>query len=153
MAETHMWRVQLEEYSYKIYDPDKRVAGYFDPDYGRMDPAEELERIQKMLKNSDSITRGFLTLPMVRFGIFSEDSMSVDVLSDKVEEAFARITHWKKFMASLNNTHAVSVSHTDQDMLSMTLEIKFGERVPLDHAQIQGRLEPILDEMHKLGLL
>lgn len=150
-----MWHLDLEEeYFYKIYDSKKQIAGYFDPDYGKIhSPDTELEQIVQMHKNADKIKRGFLTLPMVKFGIFSEDSMTVDKLSQQIQQVNNRILHWQKFISTIDSIHSISVSHTDHDMLSITIEIKFGNAIPLDKKIIQEKLEPVLNQLQTLGLL
>jgi len=66
-----MWNLNREDDYYRIYDPKKDIAGYFDPDYGELFPKEkEQELIEQMHKNKDKIPGGFLMVPMVKFGIF-----------------------------------------------------------------------------------
>ena len=150
-----MWKLDLEDdYFYKIYDSKRQIAGYFDPDYGNTNTSEEeLEKIYQMHKNSDRFTRGFLTLPMVKFGVFSEKSLTVDTIYEKIQSALIRIEHWKKFMSTFSNGHSVTVSHTDQDMLSITLEIRFTPPIPLNKKIIQEKLIPTLNTFHSMGLL
>lgn len=151
------WRFELDpEHFFRIYDSQKQIAGYFDPDYGipsNDDYEIESKQIQQMLKNSASITRGFLVLPMVRFEIFYKESMSVDTLAQQVRQALDRISEWQKFISTFGSMHSVSLSHTDQAMLSVTLEIKFIEPVPLETTSLCKSVEPILDRLQKLGLL
>ena len=149
-----MWGLELEDYFYKIYDSNKQIAGYFDPDYGKIhSPNEEFEQIQQMHKNADKIARGFLTLPMVKFRIFEEQSIQIRDLQDRVGQARQRIEHWYGYLCEAPYPHTITVSHTDPDMLSITLEIRFEEHVPLDKKILGGRLGPILDQLQKLGLL
>ena len=66
-----MWNLNREDDYYRIYDSNKDIAGYFDPDYGELFPKEkEQELIEQMHKNKDKIPGGFLMVPMVKFGIF-----------------------------------------------------------------------------------
>lgn len=149
-----MWKLDLEDYFYKIYDSDKQIAGYFDPDYGVIHSSDdEFEQIQRMHKNADKIARGFLILPMVKFGIFDEQSMHVHDLQAQVEQARLRIEHWSGYLQEFPYSHSITVSHTDPDMLSVTLEVRFKEHVPLDRKMLGQRLEPVLDRLHDLGLL
>jgi len=149
-----MWKLDLEDYFYKIYDSNKQIAGYFDPDYGLIHSAdEEFEQIQQMHKNADKIARGFLTLPMVKFGIFDQQSVQIADLQTQVEQASLRISHWDKYLQDSPTSHTITVSHTDPDMLSVALEIKFQEHVPLDKKILGEKLAPILDQLQKLGLL
>ncbi len=149
-----MWKLDFEEYFYKIYDSKKQVAGYFDPDYGKIkSPEKELEIIEQMHKNSDKITRGFLTVPMVKFGIFTEEFMLIDGLTEQVQSSLTRISDWKKFLSSFKSTHSISVSHTDQDMLSITMEVRFENPIALDKKIIYENIESILNRLQTLNLL
>ncbi len=149
-----MWKLDLEDYFYKIYDSNKQIAGYFDPDYGVIQSSgDEFEQIQKMHKDADKIARGFLILPMVKFGIFGEQSMQMLELQGRVEQAGLRIEHWKGYLQEFPHSHSITVSHTDPDMLSITLEIRFSEHVPLDKKALGKKLEPVLDRLQDLGLL
>jgi len=149
-----MWKLDLEDYFYKIYDSNKQIAGYFDPDYGQIHSADdEFEQIQQMHKNADKIARGFLTLPMAKFGIFDQQSIQIADLQTRVGQASLRIAHWDRYLQDSPLSHTITVSHTDPDMLSIALEIKFREHVPLDRKVLGERLAPILDQLQKLGLL
>ena len=69
-----MWKLELEEQYFRVYDAKKQIAGYFDPNYGDIYPREnEEEIIEKMLKEHEKVPGGFLMLPMVKFGIFDPD--------------------------------------------------------------------------------
>jgi len=149
-----MWKLDLEDYFFKIYDSHKQIAGYFDPDYGRIhSPDAELEQIQQMHKNADKIARGFLTLPMVKFGVFDEKSLQIDDLAGRLDSCVLRVSRWKDFLRDFSHTHAISVSHTDPDMLSISLEMRFENHVRLDRKILAARLEPTLDQLQRLGLL
>ena len=149
-----MWKLELEDYFYKIYDSSKNIAGYFDPDYGKIHSADsEQEQIRRMHENADKIAQGFLTLPMVKFGVFDERAVRVDALQGQVKQAMERIAAWKDYVDGFPGTHSVTVSHTDPDMLSITLQVRFGEHTPLDRKIIGGKLEPILNRLQGLGLL
>ena len=149
-----MWKLDLEDYFYKIYDSNKQIAGYFDPDYGKIHSSDdEFEQIQQMHKNADKIARGFLTLPMVKFGIFNEKSLQMDSLQNQIEQTKLRIEHWQNYVNSFPYDHTITVSHTDPDMLSITFEVRFDEHTELDKKILSKKLEPILNQLQKLGLL
>jgi len=149
-----MWKLDLEDYFYKIYDSNKQIAGYFDPDYGQIRSADdEFEQIQQMHKNADKIARGFLTLPMAKFGVFDQQSIQISDLQARVEQASLRIASWDRYLQDSPLSHTITVSHTDPDMLSIALEIRFQEHVPLDRRALGEKLAPILDQLQKLGLL
>ncbi len=151
-----MWKLELEEDYFRIYDSKKQIAGYFDPDYGEIFPKEkQTEIIENMLKNHDKISGGFLMVPMVKFGIFdSEYESDITNLESQLVNANQRISQWKHFLSKSNNlTHWIRISHTDQDMLSITFPIKFSNPKPLGKKEIIVEIEPILNQMQKQGLL
>lgn len=151
-----MWKIEREEDFFRIFDAKKDVAGYFEPDYGDLYPKEnELEIIEKMHKNYDKIVGGFLMVPMVKFGIFGNDiDMDIDSLDKQIESVMQRLTQWKTFLLETKNEfHEIRVSHTDQDMLSITFPIKFDFPVPLEKNIIIRTIEPTLNLLQKQGLL
>jgi len=151
-----MWKIEREEDFFRIFDAKKDVAGYFEPDYGDLYPKEnELEIIEKMHKNHDKIIGGFLMVPMVKFGIFDMDiDMHIDSLDKQIESVKRRLTQWKTFLLETKNEfHEIRVSHTDQDMLSITFPIKFDFPVPLEKNIIIRTIEPTLNLLQKQGLL
>jgi hypothetical protein len=151
-----MWNLESEDDYFRIYDSQKNIAGYFDPDYGEIFPKEKQEEIiQKMLKNHDKISGGFLMVPMVKFGIFdSEYESNIANLESQIVSASARISKWKDLLSKMNNqAHWIHISHTDQDMLSITFPIKFSNPKPLEKNEIIFEIEPILNLMQQQGLL
>jgi len=151
-----MWKLDLDEDFFRIYDSKKQIAGYFDPDYGNLFPEEkQFEIIEQMHKTHEKITGGFLTVPLVKFGIFtSENEMNIDYLEKQLDTVNKRLMVWKNFiLESHSQIHSIRVSHTDQDMLSITFPIKFNRATPLEKKSLLCEIEPILDPMHKLGLL
>ena len=151
-----MWKIEQEEDYFRIYDSHKDVAGYFDPDYGELFPKEkEAEIIEKMHKNHDTISGGYLMVPMVKFGIFDPDGeMNFDVLEKQLDLVNERLSRWKDFiLGTKSNSHSIRVSHTDQDMLSIIFRIKFEKPTPLEKNKILAEIEPILNSIQEKGLL
>ena len=151
-----MWNLELEEEYFRIFDPKKNIAGYFDPDYGKfLSHENENEAIEKMLKNEAKIMGGYLMVPLVKFGIFDSDYESTIIdLEKQIHSVQQRLTSWKEFILKTNyKTHFIRVSHTDQDMLSITFPLKFSKPTPLNKKIILIELSPILDQMQKSGLL
>ena len=146
-----MWRFDLEEgYAYWIRDEDRNVAGYFDPDYGA-DPDEDADRVELMHKRSESVRGGFLTLPMVKLGVFAAVPLEAGALERHVAAALERIRAWRAALGAAG--HQISISHTDEDVLTVTLTISFGGPVELRKDAIAGQLAPTLDRLRSMGLL
>ncbi|MEM2785207.1 MAG: hypothetical protein QXW37_01445 [Candidatus Nitrosotenuis sp.] len=150
-----MWKLELDEDFFRIFDKDHKIAGYFVPDYGQIFPEEKAaEIIEKMHKNHDKVPGGFLTVPMVKFGIFdSKEDMDILYLQNRVADATLRIDAWKEFLFEHQMQHAINISYTDHDMLSLTFPIKFAEHVPLEKKLLLDTLAPTLDLLAEKGLL
>lgn len=151
-----MWKLDQDEFYFKIYDSKNQIAGYFDPEYGDIFPKEnENEIIEKMYQNHEKIPGGYLMLPLIKFGIYDSDyEGDVSSLKVRISSIYERLQLWENFLLSTQNTnHFVRISHTDQDMLSITIPIRFQRPTPLEKKQILLELNPILDHLHQQNLL
>ena len=94
-------------------------------------------------------------IPMVKFGIFTEGyEMDLDYIAKQLDDVRIRLAYWKDFLVGRKlEQHKITVSHTDHDMLSITLHIAFSEPVALEKDLIQGELGKILDPLLEMGLL
>ncbi|EGG42253.1 hypothetical protein Nlim_0899 [Candidatus Nitrosarchaeum limnium SFB1] len=151
-----MWKLDLDDEYFRIFDSNKLIAGYFDPDYGEIFPkANSTEIIAQMLKNHDKIPGGLLMIPLVKFGLFDTD-LDIDIgeLESHVIRVGEHLKKWKDFIAKTNNNvHSIRISHTDQDMLTITFPITFSEPTQLEKNEILKELFPTLDLLQRLGLL
>jgi len=151
-----MWTIDQEDTYFKIYDDKKTLAGYFAPEYGDIQPQDKAEQvILEMLKNHDPIKGGYMMLPLVKFGLFEEGKeMSLAYVEQQLHDVYTRILTWKNLMTEKEiEHHKILVSHTDHDMLSITLGIIFTSPVPLGKKEILSNLADILDFAHQKGLL
>ncbi|MFM7795805.1 MAG: hypothetical protein ACKO7N_03490 [Candidatus Nitrosotenuis sp.] len=150
-----MWSTELDSDFFRIFDKDRKIAGYFWPDYGQIIPEDKYDEIvQLMHKNHDSIPGGFLTIPMIKFGIFDNNQeMDVLQLSSKVGDASVRVDVWKEFLLEQHMQHSIQISHTDNDMLSLSFPVKFSIPVSLDKKKILEALLPTLDLLSQKGFL
>jgi hypothetical protein len=132
------------------------IAGYFDPDYGEIYPKENSEEIiLSMLKNHDKILGGIIMVPLVKFGLFDTD---LDTSISEVEKNVNRVTEhlqkWKNFLSQTNRLiHSIRISHTDQDMLTITFKVKFSKSTPLEKTKLMEEIFPTLDLLQKSGLV
>ncbi len=151
-----LWKLELDENFFHIYDSKKLIAGYFDPDYGDLHPKENSEEIiSSMLKDHDKISGGLIMIPLVKFGLFDTD---LDTSISEVEQNVIRVTEhlqkWKNFLSKTNrHVHSIRISHTDQDMLTVTFQMKFSKPTPLEKTKLLGEILPTLDLLQKSGLL
>jgi hypothetical protein len=107
-----------------------------------------------MLKNHDKITGGLIMIPLVKFGLFDSDlDIDIDELNNHIIRVGEHLKKWKDFIAKTNNTvHSIRISHTDQDMLTITFPIKFSEPT-FRQTEIIKELSPTLDLLQNLNLL
>jgi len=132
------------------------IVGYFDPDYGEIYPKENSEEIiLSMLKNHDKILGGVIMVPLVEFGLFDTD---LDTSLSEVEQNVNRVTEhlqkWKNFLSQTNrHVHSIRISHTDQDMLTITFKVKFSKPTPLEKTKLMEEIFTTLDLLQKSGLV
>ena len=152
-----MWKLEREDDFFRIFDKERKIAGYFVPDYGNIFPEDKADEvIEQMHKNHDKVQGGYLTIPMVKFGIFDlneEDDMDIMYVESHLSDANSRLGLWKDFLLQNQMHHAIRISHTDQDMLSLTFPIKFKDTIPLEKNAILDIIQPTLDLLRQKGLL
>lgn len=147
------WQLDREEDYFRIYDTRRNVAGYLDPDYGGIDSEDQDLIINRMLENHEAVHGAFLMLPMVKFGIFESQNLNVQSLQERMTSASTRVAAWRDFLDSLDSDHWIGVSHTDQDMLAVTLPVKFSRPTPLSETALLEEVVPMLDQLQRLRLL
>jgi len=151
-----LWKLEFDEGYFRIFDSKKLVAGYFDPDYGDVFPKDNADEIISfMIKNHDLISGGVIMVPLVKFGLFDTD---LDTTLSKVEENVTRVnTHlqkWKSFLSEIHpEFHSIGISHTDQDMLTITFDVKFSKPTPLEVTSLAEEISPTMDLLQKFDLL
>ncbi len=152
-----LWKLELDEDFFRIYDSKKLIAGYFDPDYGKISPKDDdaEQIILSMQKNHTPILGGILMVPLVKFRLFDTD---LETILSNVQENVSRVSeHLKKWFDFISDTqiqsHSIRISHTDQDMLTITFPIAFSKPTPLEKKQLVDELFPTLDLLQKSGLL
>ena len=151
-----MWKLEFDEGFFRIYDSKKMIAGYFDPDYGDVYPKENSEEIiSLMLKNHDKILGGLMMVPLVKFKLFDTDlNTSIFEVEQNVIRVSGHIQKWKSFLSQTNHTtHSVRISHSDQDMLTITFHIKFSKPTPLEKIKLMEEIFPTLDLLQRSDLL
>jgi hypothetical protein len=150
-----MWKLDLDSDFFRIYDKNRQIAGYFWPDYGQIVPENKYgEIVEQMHKDHNPIPGGFITVPMVKFGLFDKnEEMDVLFVSSKLDDVNARLDVWKEFLLEHQMQHSIQMSHTDNDMLSLTFPIKFSQNTPLDKDKLLEALVPTLDTLSQKGLL
>ncbi|MDE2589208.1 MAG: hypothetical protein KGL95_06040 [Patescibacteria group bacterium] len=150
-----MWKVERDGHYFKIYDKKKNLVGYFAPEYGDIYPEEKTEEIiEQMHKRHEKIVGGYLMIPMIKFGIFDGRDMNLEYLVKQLDDVKMRLDYWVDFVSVTGmKQYKITVSHTDSDMLSITLHMMFSSPVELEKDAIQNEISKILDPLQSLGLL
>jgi hypothetical protein len=151
-----LWKLESDEDFFRIYDSKKLVAGYFDPDFGDIFPKSNSEEIiASMLKNHDKILGGAVMVPFVKFGLFDSDlDTTLTKVEEQVSQVNGRLQKWKNFLSETNRQdHSIRISHTDQDMLTITFRLNFSKPTPLDKMSLAEEIIPILNVLQKTNLL
>ncbi len=151
-----LWKLESEENFFHIYDSKKLIAGYFDPDYGEIYPKENSEEIiLSMLKNHDKILGGVIMVPLVKFGLFDTDlDTSLSEVEQNVNRVSEHLQKWKNFLSQTDrHVHSIRISHTDQDMLTITFKMNFSKPTPLEKTELIEEIFPTLDLLQKSGLV
>jgi len=151
-----LWKLELDEGYFRIFDSKKLIAGYFDPDYGEIYPKENSEEIiLSMLKNHDKILGGVIMVPLVKFRLFDTDlDTSLSEVVQNVNRVTEHLQKWNNFLSTTNHhVHSIRISHTDQDMLTITFKVKFSKPTPLEKTKLMEEIFPTLDLLQKSGLV
>ena len=151
-----MWQLDFEDGYFRIFDSNKLITGYFDPNYGDLSKIKNPEDvISSKIKNHDSVLGGMIMIPLVKFQLFDTD---LNTTISKVQQNMSRVSihlkKWESFLSEINNTlHFVGISHTDQDMLTMTFPVKFLKPTILQESELLSEIYPILSLLQKSELL
>jgi len=151
-----LWKLEFDEGYYRIYDSKKLIAGYFDPDYGDIYPKENSEEIiLSMVKNHDKILGGMIMVPLVKFRLFDTDlDTSLSEVERNVNRVAGHLQKWKNFLSQTNRqVHSIRISHTDQDMLTITFKLKFSKPTPLEKTELMEEIFTTLDLLQKSDLV
>ncbi|HJU13147.1 MAG TPA: hypothetical protein VJ792_01645 [Candidatus Nitrosotalea sp.] len=151
-----MWKVERENHYYKIYDKRKHIAGYFAPEYGEIYPEEKADEIiEQMHKRQEKVKSGYLMIPMLKFGIFNEGTeMDIAYLASRLDDVKTRLEYWAEFMSKKGiKQYKITVSHTDHDMLSITILLVFAAPLALEQKAVQEEMANILTPLAETGLL
>jgi len=151
-----LWKLEFDEGYFRIFDSKKLIAGYFDPDYGDIfTKGNSEEIIASMHKNQDKILGGAIMVPLVKFKLFDTDlNTSLKNVEDQVNRVHEHLQKWKGFLSGMNKeSHSIGISHTDQDMLTITFPIQFSKPTPLENTALMEELFEILEKLKFFGLL
>jgi len=108
-----------------------------------------------MIKNHEKISGGLLMIPCVKFRLFDTDlDTSLENVEAQVLRVNAHLQKWKNFLSETNRqSHSIRISHTDQDMLTITFPIVFSKPTPLEKLSLLEELFETLELLQKSSLL
>ena len=86
-------------------------------------------------------------IPLVKFRLFDTDlNTTLSNVQQNVSRVSEHLQKWDSFLTKINNSsHFIGISHTDQDMLTITFPVKFSESIPLDESFLIKEISPTLD--------
>lgn len=152
-----MWKAEQDDEYFRIFDSKKNIAGYIEPDYGiAYDDEDAQEKVERMIKSGESVLRGFVTIPMIKFGIFDTDyNANIITLESQIELVSERTRRWREFTETWPGCkeNIIRISHTDHDMLSITFPVVFSNSVQLKADKLLDAVRPMLDKLQEMGLL
>ena len=150
------WKLEFEDGYFRLFDPKKLVAGYFDPDYGNLSGIKNPEDIiLSKIKNRDKVLGGMIMIPLVKFKLFDTDlNTNLPELKQNISRVFCHLEKWNAFLSEINNiSHFIGISHTDQDMLTMTFPVTFSKPTTLEKSDLLEAIYPVLNLLEKSELL
>jgi len=151
-----MWKLEFEDGYFRIFDSKKLIAGYFDPDYGDLSKTKNPEDIILLkIKNHELVLGGMIMIPLVKFKLFDTDlNTTITEVKHNVSRVSEHLQKWDTFLSQINNTsHFVGISHTDQDMLTLTFPVKFSKPTILEKSNLLEEILPVLNLLQKSNLL
>ena len=150
------WKLEFEDGYFRIFDSKKLVSGYFDPDYGDLSAAKNPEDIiLSKIKNHDKVLGGMMMIPLVKFKLFDTDlNTTLSEVKQNISRVSTHLQKWDAFLSEINNiSHFIGISHTDQDMLTVTFPVKFSKPTTLEKSNLLEELYPVLNLLEKSELL
>ncbi len=150
------WKLEFEDGYFRIFDSKKLVAGYFDPSYGDLSKVKNPEDvILSKIKNHDTVLGGMIMIPLVKFKLFDTDlNSSLSEVKQNVSRVSIHLEKWDAFFSKINNTsHFIGISHTDQDMLTVTFPITFSKPTSLEKSNLLEEIFPVLTLLQQSELL
>jgi hypothetical protein len=163
------WKIEYDYTIYKVYDLDKKLAGYFFPDYSSLRHQKTSSKLQKqeeddddkiieeMNKSHDKIRGGNLMLPMLRLNLLDNtEGVDLDYTIEALDANLQRAKTWKEWLELNHKEFGIScatiyTAREDRNMLSIVLAINL--EMMLGEKELEIYLTPLLDKLHIDGML
>src|SRR5919198_272274 len=172
------WKIEYEYSIYKVYDANKKLAGYFFTQYssvqqknhqraGRSEQEredqhkkeeEEDKIIERMNKTHEKVRAGGnLMVPMLKLNLLDNtEGRDLDYTIEALEGNLQRAKIWKEWL-EVNHIEfdisgaAVYTAREDRNMLSIILGIN--SEMILGEKELEIELTPLLNKLHTDGML
>jgi hypothetical protein len=152
------WKTEYGDTLYKVYDWDSNLAGYFFPQYDKIEREDGEDKIIDELNRTHSdVDQATLLLPMVKLNLLDKhEGMDIDFVISSLEANFERATNWKNWlqdnaMSFKIDGATVYTAREDRNMLSIALG--FTTKIKLGEKEVRNFLSPLLDKLHEDGFL
>lgn len=150
------WKVDFYDSVYKIYDKDGNLAGYFFPNYPKVQANRDSEAL-KMAKSHSIVSGGSLMLPLVRLDLPDlEEGQNLEDLIGNFASSIDRVKEWKEWYES--NTvkyhiqgYQVYTAREDKQMLSIVFNLD--SQFALGTKEVSIFLDPILKDLSENALI
>ena len=154
------WKVKYDYTIYKVYDSDKKLAGYFFPDYSSLRHQKTSSKLQKqeeddddkiieeMNKSHDKIRGGNLMLPMLRLNLLDNTKgVDLDYTIEALDANLQRAKTWKEWLELNHKEFGIScatlyTAREDRNMLSIA---HYRLRTDTWRKELGKDLTPLLD--------
>jgi hypothetical protein len=157
------WKVEYDYKIYKVYDLDKKLAGYFFPDYTSLrdqktnnklqrQEEEEDKIIERMNEAHEKVRGGNLMVPMLRLNLLDNtEGVDLDYIIETLDVNLQRAKVWKEWLETNHREFAISgaaiyTAREDRNMLSIVLGIDL--EMMLGEKELEIYLTPLLDKLH-----
>ena len=142
---------------------DKKLAGYFFPDYTSLRDQKTNNKLQtqeddddkiieRMNKSHDKIRGGNLMVPMLRLSLLDNtEGMDLGYTIESLDANLQRAKVWKEWLGANYREFGISAvavytAREDRNMLSIVLGINL--EMMLGEKELEVYLTPLLDKLH-----
>lgn len=157
------WKLEYDYKIYKVYDSDRKLAGYFFPDYTSLRdqktnnklPRQEEDDdkiIERMNKAHEKIMGGNIMVPMLRLNLLDNtEGMDLGYAIESLDANLQRAKAWKEWLGANYSEFGISsvvvyTAREDRNMLSIVLGINL--EMMLGEKELEIYLTPLLDKLH-----
>lgn len=165
-----LWKLEYFDTVYKVYDWDKKLTGYFFPNYNDLyqentektdnsayNYEEEASYIEKLHKQNKKVYGGNLMLPMIKLNLLDEqEGIDLEYAISSLEENIHRAKEWKRWIKENDiefNIAGVSLFTSREDRNMLSIVIGLSVYITLGEKELLKILEPLLNRLHENGMI